>query len=367
MTPDPPTTAAVFPEPAARFLAGLRAGIAAVDLEAWPLVVGVSGGGDSVALLLGLLRIAPAAAGRLVVAHAEHDLRPAAAADREFVVALAERLGLSPAWRQLAVRDAGDGRGEGLEARARRLRYAFLADVARSAGARHVAVAHTADDQAETILHRVLRGTGVAGLAGMPRARELCPGVGLVRPLLAVSRGDVRAFLAAEGAEWREDETNADTARARNFLRHELLPRCASGPYPVAAAAVVRLGGQAGRLAAALASAAEHLLDRHADRRADGTVVVRLRPLAGLDPHLVAEVFVALWRREDWPRRDMTARHYGRLAAVAGDPAPAAPAGLPFPLPGGVEGRLLPEGLLELRPAAPPRGRSPQDDISTRL
>ncbi|MFM7107169.1 MAG: tRNA lysidine(34) synthetase TilS [Planctomycetaceae bacterium] len=320
------------------FLAALSA---AVPPGFWslPALVCCSGGADSVALLLGLVRLAPPGCdGRIVVVHAEHDLRAAAVADREFVTALAARLGLRTAWRRLAVRDAGCGpRGEGLEARARRLRYDFVAEVARDVGARHAAVAHTADDQAETILQRMLRGTGLVGLGGMKGARELCDGVALVRPLLGLRRADARAFLAAAGQAWREDESNADVRPARNFLRHEVLPRCEAGPFPAAAESLVRLGRQAERVAGALASAAEHLLEDHASRHADGTVVVRTAALAGLDPHLVAEVFAALWRREGWPRRDMTARHYARLARLAADGGPGAD------LPGGV--RAEPDGM----------------------
>jgi tRNA(Ile)-lysidine synthase len=219
-----------------------------------------------------------------------------------------------------------------------------------------VLVAHTADDQAETILHRILRGTGPAGLAGMAAARELCDGVGLLRPLLAVPREDVRAFLAAEAEAWREDESNADVRHARNFLRHEILARCAAGPYPAATAAVVRLGSQAGRLAAALRSAADHLLALHARRHADGTVELRTSGLVGLDPHLLAEMFAALWEREGWPRRDMTAAHYERLAALAA--AADAPAAAIADYPGGVRVTVA-AGRLELRP--------PYDRISTRL
>ncbi len=301
-----------------RLLAAVRAGLPAAGIWTAPAVVAVSGGADSTALLLALVAVAPAdARRRLVVAHAEHDLREAAAADRAFVAALAERLGLPYFTRRLAVRNGADPRGEGIEGLARRLRYAFFEDVARETGARHVIVAHTADDQAETILHRILRGTGLAGLAGMSPARECCDGVALLRPLLAVPREDVRAFLAMEAEPWREDESNADTRYARNFLRHEILTRCAAGPYPAASAALVRLGMQAEVVAAAIRSAAEHLLDAHASRHPDGTVVLRTDALATLHPHLVAEVFVALWRLERWPQRDMTARHYERLAELA--------------------------------------------------
>lgn len=252
---------------------------------------------------------------RLIVAHAEHDLRPEAVADREFVESLARDHGLAFTWRRLEVRTRGEERaGEGLEARARRVRYEFLTDVAKENGARHVLVAHTADDQTETVLHRVLRGTGIAGLSGMRPARQLCEDVVLVRPLLAIPREVGRNFLRQRSAEWREDTTNTDTTRARNFLRHEILPRCVNGPYPAAVASLGRLASQAGTVGDALASAAAHLLDLYAVRRVDGTVVVKIKPLVGLDRHLLAELFVALWRREGWPQRDMTAVHYVSLA-----------------------------------------------------
>ena len=314
-----------------------------------PLLVGVSGGADSVALLLALAEVAPAGA-RIVVAHAEHDLRAAAAADREFVAALAERLGLEFIWRHVAVREADEGGGEGLEARARRLRYAFLEQAAGDRAARHVLVAHTADDQAETILHRILRGTGPAGLAGMRPARELCPGVALVRPLLQVPRADARTFLMTTAEAWREDESNGDVRFSRNFIRREILARCVAGPYPAATASLVRLGDQVGRLAAALRSAGERLLENHCSRRPAGGVVLDTSRLRGLDPHLVAEMFAALWEREGWPRRDMTAGHYERLAAlgVAGHACNGI-----TDYPGGVRVTVAADGRLQLLPPAP--------------
>ena len=93
-------------------------------------------------------------------------------------------------------------------------------------------------------------------------------------------------------------------------------------------------------MAAVVASAADHLLNLHGERHADGTVVLRTRPLAGLDPHLVAEMFVALWRREGWPQRDMTARHYESLARATQLPDPPANS-----LPGGIRTRPLAGGL----------------------
>ena len=339
-TPTPPPTV---------FLAALAAGLPPHGF--WPsrTVVAVSGGGDSVALLLGLHSLAQGhgAERRLLVAHARHDLREEAADDAVFVSDLASRLGMPCVVRDLRVRQPNGVRGEGIEGRARRLRQAFFSEVASDHGARSVVVAHTADDQAETILHRSLRGTGLAGLAGMASSRELRDGVALLRPLLAVPRGLVREYLESCGQPWREDATNADVRYARNFLRHEILPRCEAGPYPAATASLVRLGGQAAAVAVALRSAAEHLLAAHAQRHADGTTVLQTQKLAGLDQHLLAEIFVALWHREGWPLRDMTARHYSQLSAMAVssvDPTVAAPPAID--LPGDVKARVASPGML---------------------
>jgi len=331
------------------FVAALAAALPLHGFWSARAVVAVSGGADSVALLLGLHRLASGQGGRprLLVAHARHDLREEAAADATFVVDLAARLGIPCAIRDLRVRSPDGVRGEGIEGRARRLRRDFFVDVAREHGARFVVVAHTADDQAETILHRSLRGTGLAGLGGMAGGRQLSDGVALLRPLLAVPRGVVREYLESCGQAWREDATNADVRYARNFLRHEILPRCESGPYPAATASLVRLGSQAAVAAAALRCAADHLLEMHSNRHADGAIALQTQKLSGLDPHLLAEIFVALWHRECWPQRDMTARHYLQLAGMAVASADSAVAAPPrIDLPGGVRARVLSAAVL---------------------
>jgi tRNA(Ile)-lysidine synthase len=325
------------------FLQALAAGLPPTHEWTFPTLVAVSGGGDSVALLLGLLRLAaPATGSRLVVAHADHGLRPDSAADRDFVERLAAGHGLRSVTARLQV--AAETGGEGLEARARRLRYAFLAETAHEVGARHVVVAHTADDQAETVLHRILRGTGPAGLVGMRRSRTLADGVALVRPLLHVPRRLARAFLEATGQTWREDHSNEDRRRARNFLRHEVLPRCVAGPYPAAVAALQRLASQTGAGADALTSAAECILEAHGRRGADGSVALRREGLRDLHPHLQSELFAVVWRREGWPRRDMTAAHYRQLAELVGGDEGAA-----IDCPGGVRATVGPV-MMTLRP-----------------
>lgn len=350
-------------QPTEAFLSLLAAGLPRRGIWNAPLVVGVSGGADSVALLLGLVRLRPTTAGQCVIAHAEYDLREEAADDRRFVAALADRLGLQFVSRPIAVRGVADpDGGEGL---ARRLRYEFLEATARACSARNVAVGHTADDQAETVLHRLLRGTGPAGLAGMRGARTLSDGVALVRPLLGVSRVMVRSFLEAEGEPWREDRTNADGGIARNFLRHEVLRPAAERHYPAAVASLVRLSRQAASLADALESAARQILEMHSHRHRDGRVVIQVDRIALLDPYLVAEVFVSLWRREGWPRRQMAARHYATLAGLAaawGRDDPSAPP--PVDLPGGGRAIRSGRGLMEIIPPRAPSGEPATGDGS---
>ncbi len=189
------------------------------------VVVAVSGGPDSMALLTVLDGLRERLGVSLWVAHLNHRLREAAAEDARFVAAQAASRGLPAEVGEADVR-AERRRGESLEAAARRVRYAFLGEVASRVGAGRVAVGHTADDQVETILGGLLRGGELGALAGMPVTRPLAPGadVQVVRPLLACWRMEVLAFLAERGVPWRQDESNRDPRFARNAVRHELLP-----------------------------------------------------------------------------------------------------------------------------------------------
>jgi tRNA(Ile)-lysidine synthase len=279
---------------------------------AW--VVAVSGGSDSVGLLRVLDALAPGLGLRLSVAHLDHGARgEAARADAAFVADLAAALGLPFDLGRWQPTRAGH-----FEADARHARYAWLAEVARARGAAAVAVGHTRDDQAETILQRIVRGTGLRGLAGMPRRRPLADGVSLVRPLLDVRRDEVRAYLAALGQPYRDDASNADTTRTRARIRHDLLPRLAHEYNPRVAEALVRLG--------ALADAATRGLGRRLialERSAmlegsdPGRVVLDRRILLRSPRFLRAELLRRVWRRAGWPEAGMDARRWRRLAAMA--------------------------------------------------
>ena len=180
----------------------------------------VSGGADSVALLRLLANIRDELGVTLLVAHFDHGLRGAESdADAEFVADLATQLGLVCISDRENVEAAAAQNKWNLEDAARRLRYAFFDRIVRENRATHVAVAHTADDQAETVLAHVLRGTGPAGLAG------IYPVVGpVVRPLLGERREELKKYLRSAGQTWREDSTNLDQRRMRARIRTQLVP-----------------------------------------------------------------------------------------------------------------------------------------------
>jgi tRNA(Ile)-lysidine synthase len=203
------------------------------------IAVAVSGGADSVALLRALIFAAPEIGLVLSFAHVHHGLRGAAAdADAAFVAALAAEHGLILHRRDVDTPAAASANHESIEEAARNLRYQFFRELLASGQADAVATAHTLNDQAETVLHKLLRGAWTEGLGGIhPRVliNEVSnTGTGrseprsvILRPFLNVRRSEIEAWLRSLDQPWREDATNADTAFTRNRIRHELLPTLA--------------------------------------------------------------------------------------------------------------------------------------------
>jgi tRNA(Ile)-lysidine synthase len=188
-----------------------------------PVLVGVSGGADS----LCLMDILAGAGYRLIVAHLNHSLRTEADAEAEHVRDYARKIGADFIGGKVDVRSVKEDEHLTLEEAARKVRYEFLFEKACSIGAQAVAVAHTADDQVETILMHLLRGAGLAGLKGMlyrtlPTAwsRE----IPLVRPLLGIWRAEVLEYVLSRGYEPVYDASNLDITYSRNRVRHELIP-----------------------------------------------------------------------------------------------------------------------------------------------
>ena len=210
------------------------------------VLIGLSGGSDSVALTRLLLDLAEHGEFTVVgLAHLNHRLRSSAQRDEAFCRHFAERLGLSIVVETADVLVQAQSHALSIEDAARRLRYAFLERVATDIGADRVAVGHTRDDQAETFLLKLMRGAGLTGLGGIYPRRGA-----VIRPLLDVADEDLRAYLASQGQEWVEDESNDDLDNPRNRVRHRILPeldRAAGGSTHSAisrAAALIREDGQ---------------------------------------------------------------------------------------------------------------------------
>jgi tRNA(Ile)-lysidine synthase len=224
------------------------------------VLVGVSGDADSVALLVTLLELAPAWCLRVHVLHVDHGLRPDSARDAAFVRDLGARLGVP-----VEVATVQVGRGSP-EAAARATRYAALEAAADRLGAARIAVGHTADDQAETVLMRLIEGTGMRGLAGIPPVRGR-----IIRPLIDARHRDAVATLEAAGVPWVEDPSNADPKFFRNRVRHELLPLLTAAYDP-------RIVARLADLARAARTSVE-ALDRIAGRELERLAVYEGRAL----------------------------------------------------------------------------------------
>jgi tRNA(Ile)-lysidine synthetase-like protein len=288
-----------------------------------PVVCACSGGPDSTALTDALVAVSDAPP---LVAAVDHGLRAAAAAEAEAVVAWATSLGLDAAKLRVSV----DGKSM---AAARRARYDALIAHARAVGAVTIAVAHTATDQAETLLDRLIRGAGTRGLSGMAPLRRIDGDLWLWRPLLTIDRATVEAYVQARGLTVVRDPTNDDRLYRRSRVRHEILPllRRERADADVALAELCdRLRADADSLDAAAAEAHARLaapdgtLDAAALARLDDALFARVVTRASGLPlqavHILALRRLCLDRRGthglDLPARMLAERRYDRLRFV---------------------------------------------------
>ena len=275
------------------------------------VLVGVSGGADSVGLLLVLVELVRS--GKLnielALAHLEHGIRgEQSRADAEFVADLAKVSDL-PIWTEaIDVPALAAERKLCSESAARSARYEFFTRIAVQQQYSAVALAHQADDQAETVLHRVIRGTGLLGLTGIPSRRRLSlqPEVYIVRPMLSCRRAEIEQFLTDRPASWRTDHTNLTLDATRNRIRNELLPKLKAQFNPRVDQALLRLASVAEQASDFLEERTAELFKSLA-RSFDSLVCIDLASLANSHQALQAAVIRhACSKSLNLPQRDMS-------------------------------------------------------------
>ena len=276
------------------------------------IVLATSGGADSVALARLVVHTwqdsGRADPNLITLAHFNHKLRGQASDDDQaFVVQLAAQLNVSVVTQSRE----NDSDAATDEATLRDQRYDFLRHTMAARGARCVVTAHNADDQIETVLHHLFRGTGPVGLCGIPPQRELGQDFLLVRPLLSFRGQQLRDALREIGQPWREDHTNAQSDYNRNWIRHELLPLIRTR-YHWADDAILRLIDSQSGWHQLLAGEAQCWSDLNVAVGGD-RVYVRPGPV---QPAIVSLAITPIWDRMQWPRRDLSANHHQAIHAL---------------------------------------------------
>ncbi|MFP6768272.1 MAG: tRNA lysidine(34) synthetase TilS [Planctomycetaceae bacterium] len=289
----------------------LEAWIESRGFSASSLLIGVSGGADSVALLRGMVVVGGSLGLRLVVGHVDHGLR-GEDSEREasWVGKLCDDLGV------VCDVERVDTDGDVSEETARARRYEALIEIAGRHGCSALAVAHTRDDQVETVLHHIVRGTGLSGLRGMSECAVIDAEQKLIRPFLDVSRDQIVEWLTSLNQEWCEDQSNRQTRWTRNRIRHELIPALERDFNPRVREAVVRLARLADEADQIVVAQVERLLKACVIERTELLVRLSVVELADEPEPLIRACLKQLWVRQGWPRQAMGFDRWQSLAKV---------------------------------------------------
>lgn len=312
------------------FLKRLDDGLQRCQFDSGRILIGVSGGADSVALLRGLafLTMRSSSESRaeqtdfeIVAAHIDHQIRGNSQEDAEWVRSLAAELNLKCRVETANVLGRVAETQESIEEAARKSRYETLIRIAQEERCGAIAVAHTADDQAETVLHHLVRGTSVTGLRGMLWSRPLEDGptetsVQLIRPMLEIRRAEIESWLAEIGQTFRTDPTNNDDTLTRNQIRHELLPTLERDFNPQIRKALGTLAGHAAEVSELLRSLSTQLLDKSLVQLSDSSIRIDCPALAEQHPILIRETLLTVWQRAGWPLKRMGHREWQKLCEL---------------------------------------------------
>ena len=301
----------------------LSAGLQKCGFDGGRILVAVSGGADSVALLRGIVDLnirrssqseSPLQQFEIVVGHIDHQIREESIEDAKWVQSLADELGVASRIESADVLGRVAETQESLEEAARRTRYDTLVRIAEDEDCKAIAVAHTADDQAETVLHHLVRGTSVTGLRGMLPARPLTATVRLIRPMLDIRRPELEAWLREIRQNFRTDATNSDDSLTRNRIRHQLLPLLEKDFNPQVRRVLGTLADQAAELSNLLRSLADDLASEAIVQISDSSLRIDCSILADHPPVLIRETLLAIWQRAKWPLQRMGYREWQSLA-----------------------------------------------------
>jgi len=282
------------------------------------VLLAVSGGADSTALLhiLTALKTRGCIGADLVCAHINHQLRgPASEADEQFVVEQARLLGLPVVTRAVDVRVHAWKQRVSLETAARQLRLAGLAEIARARGCPWISTGHQKNDNGETMIHRLLRGTGFRGLAGIRPARQFGD-LHLASPLLCVRREEVLRYLGRRSLPWREDATNVDVTYTRNYIRHRLLPCLQAQARGDLVEELSELAASAKRLSDRVEREAQEAWPKLMEPTADA-IVIHAPALAALPEIVAAELIRRASADLTAGGSELTEPHYLALLELA--------------------------------------------------
>lgn len=292
--------------------------------------------------LLQEIKLQLGGAGQLIALHVNHQLRgDESSADAQWCQQQCDQINVPLEVITCDTAKTAAESGEGIEAAARNERYQRLTAAAEQTGVRYLAVAHTCNDQAETVLFRILRGTGLRGLAGIPRTRALTTSLTLIRPLLDCSREMVTDYLKELQQDYRTDSSNSETRFTRNRLRHELLPLLREQYNLDLDGALVRLAAQAEGAKTLVEEQARLLLDRAKMQATGSSVSLCWSAFAGCEQTLVCEALRLAWREAGLAEQAMTYQWWTQLAELMQQPCDDTV----FNLPGNVRASITGDRL----------------------
>ncbi len=308
------------------------------------LLLAVSGGADSIALLhvMAALNNEGFLHNDLICAHINHQLRGSdSQADEAFVSAVCGKMGLQIVTRRVDVTAYAQNEKLSIETAARKLRRESLIDIAKEKGCVAIATGHHKNDNAETVLQRISRGTGFRGLGGIWPKRTFESEFSFVRPLLCVTRAQIEEYLKQRGVSWRQDRTNVDCRYRRNFIRHRLLPELQRDCEESLVEELAELSVSVRKLWQLVCESADAVWSK-ADKLGGGRIEVDAEVFCGQNPVVGVELVRRGLVEAGCGERDLTAEHYERILRLAQEDA----AGGAADMPGGFEVRRQYERLI---------------------